>query len=34
MLSLRQDHGDDWLRTVETVGRQYAFIKFGKICSF
>jgi hypothetical protein len=21
-----------WLRTVETVGRQYAFIKFGKCC--
>lgn len=21
---------DSWMRTVETVGRQYAFIKFGK----
>lgn len=27
---LRNDNGDNWLRTVETVGRQYAFIKFGK----
>jgi hypothetical protein len=22
-----------WLRVVETVGRQYAFIKFGESCS-
>lgn len=28
---LRADHGDEWLRQVETVGRQYAFIKFGNI---
>ncbi|RYH08361.1 hypothetical protein EON65_40985 [archaeon] len=28
---LRAEHGENWLRVVETVGRQYAFIKFGKI---
>eukprot|EP01039_Chlorochromonas_danica_P006793 gene6793-7505_t len=28
---LRAEHGDDWLRVVETVGRQYAFIKFDRI---
>jgi vesicle transport protein SEC22 len=28
---LQQEHGDDWLRQVETVGRQYAFIKFDRI---
>ena len=28
---LISDHGDDWLRTVETTGRQYAFIKFDRI---
>jgi vesicle transport protein SEC22 len=27
---LKAEYGDEWLRTVETVGRQYAFIKFGK----
>ena len=27
---LRHEHGEEWLRAVETVGRQYAFIKFGK----
>lgn len=26
---LKNEYGDEWLRTVETVGRQYAFIKFG-----
>jgi vesicle transport protein SEC22 len=26
---LQEEYGDEWLRTVETVGRQYAFIKFG-----
>jgi hypothetical protein len=26
---LKAEYGDEWLRTVETVGRQYAFIKFG-----
>jgi len=26
---LKSEYGEDWLRTVETVGRQYAFIKFG-----
>ncbi|CAE7463412.1 SEC22B, partial [Symbiodinium microadriaticum] len=25
---LQEEYGDEWLRTVETVGRQYAFIKF------
>ena len=28
---LKAEHGDEWLRTVETVGRQYAFIKFDRI---
>lgn len=28
---LRAEYGDEWLRTVETVGRQYAFIKFDRI---
>ena len=28
---LKGEHGDDWLRVVETVGRQYAFIKFDRI---
>jgi len=28
---LQQEHGDDWLRVVETVGRQYAFIKFDRV---
>lgn len=28
---LRDEYGDDWLRTVETVGRQYAFIKFDRV---
>jgi vesicle transport protein SEC22 len=28
---LRAEHGDDWLRVVETVGRQYAFIKFDRV---
>ena len=27
---LKLDHGDDWQRQVETVGRQYAFIKFDR----
>ncbi len=27
---LKSEYGEDWLRTVETVGRQYAFIKFGQ----
>ena len=31
---LKAEYGDEWLRTVETVGRQYAFIKFGRISSF
>lgn len=28
---LKQEHGDEWLRTVETVGRPYAFIKFDRV---
>jgi vesicle transport protein SEC22 len=28
---LRAEYGEEWLRTVETVGRQYAFIKFDRI---
>lgn len=28
---LQDEHGPDWLRQVETVGRQYAFIKFDRI---
>lgn len=28
---LRVEYGDEWLRTVETVGRQYAFIKFDRV---
>jgi hypothetical protein len=28
---LKAEYGDEWLRTVETVGRQYAFIKFGNV---
>ena len=28
---LKSEHGDDWLSVVETVGRQYAFIKFDRI---
>lgn len=28
---LRAEHGDNWLRIVETVGRQYAFIKFDRV---
>lgn len=28
---LKAEHGDEWMRTVETVGRQYAFIKFDRI---
>lgn len=28
---LKAEHGDEWLRTVETVGRQYAFIKFDRV---
>ena len=31
---LKAEHGDEWLRVVETVGRQYAFIKFGKKHTF
>jgi len=27
---LKQDHGDNWMREVETVGRAYAFIKFDR----
>ena len=27
---LKIDHGEDWQRHVETVGRQYAFIKFDR----
>jgi len=27
---LKADHGEDWMRQVETVGRQYAFIKFDR----
>jgi len=29
--SLRIEHGDEWLRELETVGRAYAFIKFDQI---
>ena len=29
--SLRVEHGDDWLRELETVGRAYAFIKFDQV---
>jgi vesicle transport protein SEC22 len=29
--SLRTEHGDDWLRELETVGRAYAFIKFDQV---
>eukprot|EP00599_Poterioochromonas_sp_BG-1_P003808 CAMPEP_0173153314 /NCGR_PEP_ID=MMETSP1105-20130129/12783_1 /TAXON_ID=2985 /ORGANISM="Ochromonas sp., Strain BG-1" /LENGTH=173 /DNA_ID=CAMNT_0014069219 /DNA_START=264 /DNA_END=785 /DNA_ORIENTATION=- len=28
---LKSEYGEDWLRTVETVGRQYAFIKFDRV---
>jgi len=28
---LRSEYGDEWIRTVETVGRPYAFIKFDRI---
>jgi vesicle transport protein SEC22 len=28
---LKCEHGEDWLRVVETVGRQYAFIKFDRV---
>ncbi|KAJ1410511.1 soluble NSF attachment protein receptor [Ochromonadaceae sp. CCMP2298] len=28
---LHAEYGDDWLHTVETVGRQYAFIKFDRV---
>jgi vesicle transport protein SEC22 len=28
---LRSEYGEDWLQTVATVGRQYAFIKFDRI---
>eukprot|EP00596_Hydrurales_sp_CCMP1899_P005994 CAMPEP_0119042626 /NCGR_PEP_ID=MMETSP1177-20130426/16035_1 /TAXON_ID=2985 /ORGANISM="Ochromonas sp, Strain CCMP1899" /LENGTH=208 /DNA_ID=CAMNT_0007009555 /DNA_START=80 /DNA_END=703 /DNA_ORIENTATION=+ len=28
---LKAEHGDEWLRVVETVGRQYAFIKFDRV---
>ena len=27
---LRNEHGEDWQNTVQTVGRQYAFIKFDR----
>jgi vesicle transport protein SEC22 len=29
--SLRVEHGDEWLRELETVGRAYAFIKFDQV---
>ena len=29
--SLNQEHGENWIRVVETVGRQYAFIKFDQV---
>ncbi len=28
---LKSEYGDEWLRHVETVGRQYAFIKFDRV---
>jgi len=28
---LKEEYGEDWLRKVETVGRQYAFIKFDRV---
>lgn len=28
---LQAEHGEDWMRTVETTGRQYAFIKFDQV---
>lgn len=28
---LKDEHGEEWLHAVETVGRQYAFIKFDRI---
>eukprot|EP01032_Pedospumella_encystans_P024614 gene24614-27835_t len=28
---LKSEYGDEWLHTVETVGRQYAFIKFDRV---
>eukprot|EP00428_Durinskia_dybowskii_P068151 CAMPEP_0170407326 /NCGR_PEP_ID=MMETSP0117_2-20130122/28187_1 /TAXON_ID=400756 /ORGANISM="Durinskia baltica, Strain CSIRO CS-38" /LENGTH=227 /DNA_ID=CAMNT_0010664565 /DNA_START=59 /DNA_END=742 /DNA_ORIENTATION=+ len=28
---LKGEYGDEWLHTVETVGRQYAFIKFDRV---
>lgn len=28
---LKAEHGDKWLNIVETVGRQYAFIKFDRV---
>lgn len=28
---LKREHGDKWLNVVETVGRQYAFIKFDRV---
>lgn len=28
---LTEEHGNDWLHAVETVGRQYAFIKFDRV---
>lgn len=28
---LSAEHGDNWMHTVEVVGRQYAFIKFDRI---
>jgi vesicle transport protein SEC22 len=31
VLDLRAEHGDKWLNVVETVGRQYAFIKFDRV---
>lgn len=28
--SLKEEYGDEWLRTVETIGKQYAFLKFDR----
>ena len=28
---LKQEYGDEWQQTVETVGRPYAFIKFDRV---
>jgi len=30
-LDLQAEYGEEWLRTVETVGREYAFIKFDRV---